>query len=78
MARSGGFDTATSEFFITLDDSVAGEFDEAYAAFGYVVEGMDVVERIAEELYSHKYNDEGFVNETNAITIVSAKIVNYN
>lgn len=77
MARDD-FDSATSQFFIVLDDSAATDLDGAYAAFGYVFEGMDVADKIAEELYKHKYNDMGFVNDEDAITIVSAKIVNYN
>lgn len=52
MAR-GAVDTATSDFFITLgpmpaldaDPSQAGD-NLGYAAFGRVVEGMDVVRRI--------------------------------
>ena len=50
MARSGsntyGFDTASSQFFICLDDSCKA-LDGYYAAFGKVIDGMDVVDRIA-------------------------------
>ena len=45
--------TATSEFFICLEDEPGFDFGgqnnpdgAGYAAFGNVVEGMDVVERI--------------------------------
>lgn len=71
-------DSKTSEFFITLDDSAAEHFDGAYAAFGYIAEGMDVVEKIAEELRKHGKDEAGFVEDKYAITIVSAKIVNFN
>ncbi len=45
MARSGHPDSAGSQFFIMHAD--APHLDGAYAAFGHVVEGMDVVDKIA-------------------------------
>lgn len=46
MARSQMPDSAGSQFFIMHKDSP--HLDGAYAAFGKVIEGMDVVNRIAE------------------------------
>ena len=46
MARSMMPDSAGSQFFIMHKDSP--HLDGAYAAFGMVVDGMDVVNRIAE------------------------------
>ncbi len=46
MARSPLPDSAGSQFFITNGD--APHLDGKYAAFGTVVEGMDVVDRIAQ------------------------------
>ena len=46
MARSQSPNSAGSQFFIMHDD--APHLDGSYAAFGHVVEGMDVVDRIAE------------------------------
>lgn len=46
MARSMHPDSAGSQFFIVHKD--APHLDGGYAAFGKVVEGMDVVDRIAE------------------------------
>ena len=46
MARSMHPDSAGSQFFIMHQE--APHLDGAYAAFGKVVEGMDVVNRIAE------------------------------
>ena len=44
MARSMAPNSAGSQFFIVTDDS---EFlDGKYAAFGSVIEGMDVVDKI--------------------------------
>ncbi len=45
MARSQNFNSASSQFFICHADSQF--LDGQYAAFGRVVEGMDVVDRIA-------------------------------
>ena len=46
MARSQMPDSAGSQFFIMHKTSP--HLDGAYAAFGKVIEGMDVVNRIAE------------------------------
>jgi peptidyl-prolyl cis-trans isomerase B (cyclophilin B) len=45
MARSSNPDSAGSQFFIVHED--APHLDGEYAAFGRVIEGMDVVDRIA-------------------------------
>jgi peptidylprolyl isomerase len=44
MARSEDPDSANSQFFIVFDD--AGFLDGKYTAFGEVVSGMDVVDKI--------------------------------
>lgn len=44
MARSNDPNSASSQFYITLDD--ASFLNGAYAVFGYVIEGMDVVQKI--------------------------------
>lgn len=46
MARSSDPDSAGSQFFIVHKD--APHLDGKYAAFGEVVEGMDIVDQIAE------------------------------
>lgn len=46
MARSMQLDSAGSQFFIMHKN--AAHLDGSYAAFGKVIEGMDVVNRIAE------------------------------
>ncbi len=45
MARTNVPDSASSQFFIMHED--APHLDAQYAAFGQVVEGMDVVDKIA-------------------------------
>ncbi len=53
MARSMMPDSAGSQFFIMHKD--APHLDGAYAAFGKITEGMDVVDKIAETTVD--YND---------------------
>lgn len=53
MARTSDPHSATSQFFINLQDNAFLDFTEesskgwGYAVFGKVVEGMDVVDKIA-------------------------------
>ena len=47
MARSQAYDSASSQFFICHQDSVF--LDGQYAAFGFVTEGMEVVDKICAE-----------------------------
>ena len=47
MARSSNLNSASSQFFIVQQDSTF--LDGQYAAFGFVTEGMDIVDRICEE-----------------------------
>lgn len=46
MARSKDYDSASSQFFIVHQDSTS--LDGDYAAFGYVTEGMEIVDAICE------------------------------
>lgn len=77
MARGNDPNSATSQFFITLADSAAYSLDGSYAGFGYVVEGMEVVDKIAEELMKCPSDSMGFVADKDAIKIVSAKVIKY-
>ena len=46
MARFDDYDSASSQFFIVQEDSTY--LDGEYAVFGYVTEGMDLVDQICE------------------------------
>ena len=52
MARTGdsttGFDTASTQFFIVLEDS--DYLDHYYAGFGHVTKGMEVADNIAKKV----------------------------
>ncbi len=48
MARSSsGYDTASSQFFIMQEDTTS--LDGNYAAFGHVVEGIEIVDAVCED-----------------------------
>ena len=47
MARAMNYDSGSSQFFIVHQDSTF--LDGAYAAFGYVTEGIEIVDQICEE-----------------------------
>ena len=48
MARSPKYDSASCQFFIVHEDARAS-LDGDYACFGYVTEGMDIVDKICTE-----------------------------
>ena len=47
MARAMAFNSARSQFFIVHENSKF--LDGSYAAFGYVIEGIEIVDKICEE-----------------------------
>ncbi len=60
MARTNVKDSASNQFFICHSDEMVGHLDGEYAAFGVVLEGMDVVDEIAAVLtnpYDQPYID---------------------
>lgn len=63
MARAADFDSASSQFFIVHADSTF--LDGQYACFGYVTEGMEVVDAICDAI-----TEEDIIPESNN-TVVS-------
>lgn len=72
MARSLDFDSARSQFFIVHQDSLF--LDGQYAAFGYVTEGMDIVDQICLDIPVLDKN--GTVKPENQPVIKSIKVLN--
>lgn len=70
MARSQNMDSASSQFFIVQADSTY--LDGQYAAFGYVTEGMEVVDQICEEVTGQDQN--GTVPKENQPVIESITV----
>ena len=71
MARSQDMDSASSQFFIVHEDS--DFLDGDYAVFGYVTEGMEIVDKICEDTKVQDSN--GTVNPEDQPTIESIKVV---
>ncbi|HIX28755.1 MAG TPA: peptidylprolyl isomerase [Candidatus Blautia stercoravium] len=71
MARSQDYDSASSQFFIVQKDSTY--LDGQYAAFGYVTEGMDVVDKICKDVSVEDQN--GTVLPENQPVIETIKVV---
>ena len=71
MARSQDNDSASSQFFIVHQDSVS--LDGQYACFGYVTEGMEIVDDICENTEGGDYN--GIIPEANRPVIETIEVV---
>lgn len=71
MARSDDYNSASSQFFIVHEDSTF--LDGNYAAFGKVIEGMEVVDEIAENTKVEDSN--GTVLKENQPVISSIRII---
>lgn len=71
MARSMEMDSASSQFFIVHQDSV--RLDTKYAAFGYVTEGMDIVDEICENAVELDAN--GTIAPDKKPVITSIKVI---
>lgn len=71
MARAKQYDSASSQFFIMHEDYTG--LDGAYACFGYVISGMEIVDDICEN--AKVIDDNGTVLPENQPVIVSIKLV---
>lgn len=70
MARSRDYDSASSQFFIMHEDT--DSLDGEYAAFGHVIEGMEIVDKICEDTKVEDGN--GTVAAENQPVIETVKI----
>lgn len=70
MARAQNYDSARSQFFIVHEDSTF--LDGQYACFGYVTEGIEVVDAICEAVPVTDNN--GTVEKANQPVIESIKV----
>lgn len=72
MARTKQYDTAGSQFFIVHQDSIG--LDGQYAAFGYVTEGMEIVDAICANTPVQPDSDGAVLKEDQPV-IKSVRIV---
>lgn len=73
MARSSDYNSASSQFFIVQEDTTS--LDGQYAAFGKVISGMDVVDKIAKVKVE---DDNGTVSKENQPVIESIRVTQKN
>ncbi|MBO5286720.1 MAG: peptidylprolyl isomerase [Clostridia bacterium] len=71
MARSDDFDSASSQFFIVHEDST--HLDYQYAAFGWVIKGMSVVDKICESAEPIDRNGTILKSEQPVITKITVE-----
>lgn len=71
MARSSDYDSASSQFFIVQEDSTY--LDGQYACFGYVTNGMDIVDEICDN--TPVTDGNGTVEAAEQPVIESVKII---
>ncbi len=71
MARSQSYDSASSQFFIVHEDSLF--LDGDYAAFGYVTEGMEVVDLICAN--TPVIDGNGTVSSENQPVITEIRVI---
>lgn len=69
MARSSDYNSASSQFFIVQKDTTS--LDGQYAAFGKVISGVDVVDKIAKVKVE---DDNGTVSKENQPVIESIRV----
>lgn len=71
MARSSDYDSASSQFFIVQKDSIHLNGD--YAAFGYVTDGIEIVDEICEN--TPVQDNNGTVNMADQPIITSIRVI---
>ena len=71
MARANDYDSASSQFFIVHEDNTES-LDMLYAAFGYVIEGIDVVDAVCEA--AEPTDDNGTIELENQPVITTVTI----
>lgn len=78
MARSDSYDSASSQFFICNADSASvSNLDYKYAAFGHVVEGLDVVDAITAGTAKHGDSNGAIAKKSNQAVITEMKVIIY-
>ena len=78
MARSNEYDSASSQFFIcNASTGNVGALDFRYAAFGHVVEGMDVVDSITSTTAKYGDSNGAISKKKKQAVITEMKVIKY-
>ena len=80
MARNGySMNSASSQFFICNSNSASvSQLDGSYAAFGHVIEGIEVVDKITKKTSKHGDDDGMIEDEDDRAVIAEMKVIKYN
>lgn len=77
MARSTGYNSATSQFFICNADATSS-LDGKYASFGYVIKGLSIIDEITADFAKYTSGDMGVIpNYDDQPIIEYIKVVEY-
>lgn len=71
MARASAYNSASSQFFIVHEDSP--HLDGQYAAFGYVTEGIEIVDKVCEDSEPTDNNGTIKADEQPVITSITIR-----
>jgi cyclophilin family peptidyl-prolyl cis-trans isomerase len=74
MAKTSQPNSATSQFFIDLNDTNAAQLDSFYSVFGYVTNGMDVVDAIS-RVPINPVNGPDDGSPITPVTIITARFI---
>ena len=70
MARGGGKNSASSQFFICTADRT--DLDGKYATFGYVIAGMNVVDKISDTTVEYAVGDDGAIPDASKRAVIAS------
>ena len=77
MARSGDPDSASSQFFICYSGNYKASLDGKYAAFGRVVEGMEVVDSFTEIPMLYNASEGAFSRPSDPPVMKTVEVIDY-
>ncbi len=78
MARSNDPDSASCQFFICYSGDYKASLDGKYAAFGKVIEGMEVVDKFLEVEMLYSVTDSNFTKPSTPIVMKKAEVIDFN
>lgn len=75
MARADDMDSASSQFFIVQEDYAAASLDGKYACFGYVTEGIEIVDAICAFSSTVVIDGDGTIPAEDQPVIVEIRVI---
>jgi cyclophilin family peptidyl-prolyl cis-trans isomerase len=75
MAKTNSPNSASSQFYINLNDSNAAKLDSNYSVFGTVIAGMDVVDKISQVPINTDSTSPNYDKPLQDVTLISATFI---